>query len=57
VSQFVDILETEGTVSVKVNIQSPKHLASSDVFSKTSAFTAFPFVVTVWYIHYQSLNL
>jgi len=41
------MLVTEGTVSVKVNLQSPKHLASSEVFRKTSVFTTFPVVVTV----------
>jgi len=47
VSQFIDKLVTEGTESVKVNLQSPKHLASSEVLRKTSAFTTFPFVVAV----------
>jgi len=41
------MLVTEGTASVKVNVQSPKHLASSEVFKKTSAFTIFPVVVIV----------
>ena len=46
-SQFVEMLSTEGKASVKVNVQSPKHLASSEVFKKTSVFTTFPFVVAV----------
>ena len=46
-SQFVEMLVTEGTASVKVKEQSPKHLASSEVLRKTSAFTFFPAVVTV----------
>lgn len=46
-SQFVDMLVTEGTASVKVKVQSPKHLASSEVLRKTSVFTTFPLVVAV----------
>ena len=45
--QFDTKVVTEGIASVKVNLQSPKHLASSEVFRKTSAFTYFPVVVTV----------
>jgi hypothetical protein len=41
------MLATEGTASVKVKIQSPKHLASSEVLRKTRVFTFFPVVVTV----------
>ena len=41
------MLVTVGTASVKVNEQSPKHLASSEVFKKASTFTFFPVVVAV----------
>ena len=41
------MLATEGTASVKVNLQSSKHLASSEVFRKTRVLTTLPFVVAV----------